>query len=620
MIMYIFTTNPIISLHQKLLVVLVSGLLFPYVALGFFTDHETSPQQQFRATELQLQSVNSATTTVSESMAGEFTSTVVLTASSTAARYDVATIATSGNATLCSNLTLQATSADGVVASMPAADFATSEQEQTGTLTFVATVGSDASDLMIGSACQVTLEVSAWQANMPKDTAGYRDTTTLTATITYLESIADESLSPEPKVITQQAGDVVINEVMWMGSSVGSNDEWIELRNTTNEMIDISGWQLMNAGAANTIITLPASTTITANGFYFITNYDPASSASAVALALASSSMLVDSGVSLANTYSNNEALALLAANGATIDQTPVANSGSWPAGNSQVGEKRWSMQRGETPGDGMDVGNWYTCTPSVLQTDGTYTQMQGYWKSDSGTAIECGTPGQPNLSSNDPTKPGYADWLATKDSEEKDPPVEEPVGEETEENIENDTEEMGEQEQPEPDSTDSPNADLDEGGEQPVETEDELPTESETETTPEVTDDVSDPDSGEIENENVETDEPEGDDVAANTNDDSEATLQDAPDDSNSDPEETETTEEEESNEEIETTKEETALPTEEVKKEDTSTPEDDADATVEEDTSAEDASEPEPAETVDDSKIEQTTDPALGAEKTTQ
>jgi len=39
--------------------------------------------------------------------------------------------------------------------------------------------------------------------------------------------------------------DVVINEVMWMGSSKSSQDgkdEWIELKNNTNQKLQLNGW------------------------------------------------------------------------------------------------------------------------------------------------------------------------------------------------------------------------------------------------------------------------------------------------------------------------------------------------------------------------------------------
>jgi Lamin Tail Domain/PKD domain len=37
---------------------------------------------------------------------------------------------------------------------------------------------------------------------------------------------------------------VLINEVSWMGSTVSANHEWIELKNTSDSSVDVSGWKL----------------------------------------------------------------------------------------------------------------------------------------------------------------------------------------------------------------------------------------------------------------------------------------------------------------------------------------------------------------------------------------
>lgn len=39
-------------------------------------------------------------------------------------------------------------------------------------------------------------------------------------------------------------GDVVINEIAWMGTAASTYDEWIELYNTTGNVIDLTGWSL----------------------------------------------------------------------------------------------------------------------------------------------------------------------------------------------------------------------------------------------------------------------------------------------------------------------------------------------------------------------------------------
>ena len=37
-------------------------------------------------------------------------------------------------------------------------------------------------------------------------------------------------------------GDILINEIAWMGTTNSANDEWIELFNNTENPIDVSGW------------------------------------------------------------------------------------------------------------------------------------------------------------------------------------------------------------------------------------------------------------------------------------------------------------------------------------------------------------------------------------------
>jgi len=128
--------------------------------------------------------------------------------------------------------------------------------------------------------------------------------------------------------------------------------------------------------------------------------------------------------LSLSNNYSTNGAVALYTASGVLVDQTPLPVGAVWPAGINQTGvnARKWSMQRGVIPGDGADSGNWYTCDPAVLATDGTLALMLSYWKADYHSSA-CGTPGYQNLSSNDPTKVTVVSVGTTRiaDSEESD-------------------------------------------------------------------------------------------------------------------------------------------------------------------------------------------------------
>lgn len=71
-----------------------------------------------------------------------------------------------------------------------------------------------------------------------------------------------------------QPGDVVINEIMWYGvhdNDVDGFDEFIELRNTTNEDIDLSLWQIANPD--DFVVGLPPGSVIPANGLFTIVDH-----------------------------------------------------------------------------------------------------------------------------------------------------------------------------------------------------------------------------------------------------------------------------------------------------------------------------------------------------------
>lgn len=64
---------------------------------------------------------------------------------------------------------------------------------------------------------------------------------------------------------------IVINEIAWSGTSASTSDEWIELYNTTNNPVDLTGWQLISLdGTPNATL----SGTITANGYFLLERQD----------------------------------------------------------------------------------------------------------------------------------------------------------------------------------------------------------------------------------------------------------------------------------------------------------------------------------------------------------
>jgi|GEM_PF-1271184 len=198
-----------------------------------------------------------------------------------------------------------------------------------------------------------------------------------------------------------QPGDVVINEIMWMGSDPSDGgstaDEWIELRNMTSEPIDLSGWTIENLGTEpGDVITIPSGI-IEANGYFLIGNYPSDDENSAIA-----DSIAVDYDTLEIQLLNSGEELILADADSTVIDQTP---EGNWAAGNNTGGKSR-SMERNMLPGDGTATSSWHTC----IDTDCTSTV---FWDPD---GDNYGTPRGENLSENDPTMPDYIeqDWSHT--------------------------------------------------------------------------------------------------------------------------------------------------------------------------------------------------------------
>jgi len=68
--------------------------------------------------------------------------------------------------------------------------------------------------------------------------------------------------------------DVLINEIAWMGSANSANDEWLELFNNTDNLIDLSSW-ILKSGDENIKISLEG--TIPAKGFYLLERTDNSS-------------------------------------------------------------------------------------------------------------------------------------------------------------------------------------------------------------------------------------------------------------------------------------------------------------------------------------------------------
>lgn len=158
--------------------------------------------------------------------------------------------------------------------------------------------------------------------------------------------------------IEEDLRTIIINEVMWMGSTISEKDEWIELRNMTNEEIDISGWRIEGAVAGSKgHLQIPNGYTIPANGYFLIANkYDEDRST-----ALNVNVDLRSTSINLNDEYLKNGKLVLKEKSGKEIDRTEVGSI--WPSGlNVDI---KHSMQRYNNPDDG-----WYTCIDPICGSD----------------------------------------------------------------------------------------------------------------------------------------------------------------------------------------------------------------------------------------------------------
>jgi len=150
---------------------------------------------------------------------------------------------------------------------------------------------------------------------------------------------------------------VVINELMWMGSSVSSSDEWLELQNTTDKAVDIAGWRLtkFSGGTEQPMLTIPSGQ-IVPGGFFLVANYPMGAQSR-----LATMPDLVNSAMSLSN---SDLQVGLYDATGNVVD---VAGDRDTPLAGDYTSGSVWaSMERMPGGIDGTVAESWYTSSTSV--------------------------------------------------------------------------------------------------------------------------------------------------------------------------------------------------------------------------------------------------------------
>ena len=147
------------------------------------------------------------------------------------------------------------------------------------------------------------------------------------------------------------SSNVVINEISWMGTTTSSNDEWIELYNTSDNDINLDKWILK---AEDKSPKIELSGKIPAKGFYLLERTDDTTVAGITA-------DLIYTGA-LNNTGEN---LSLYDNSGNLTDKAYFSDE--WPAGNN---ETKQTMEKKESE-------NWQTSqnpegTPKAKNSSGS--------------------------------------------------------------------------------------------------------------------------------------------------------------------------------------------------------------------------------------------------------
>jgi len=164
-------------------------------------------------------------------------------------------------------------------------------------------------------------------------------------------------------------GDVIVNEVMWYGVHSGDDegyDEFIELRNMTDETLKLDMWQLTNVD--DIVLGFPPGTTLAPNDTYLIVDHVLEAYVDGAPQDEQSAYL---SGDMVVNAFNDNRQSRLYLKDGALelflrdpdghiIDM--VGDGGGAFAGGPD-GDVVRSMERRAAPGDGRLPENWYSFT-----------------------------------------------------------------------------------------------------------------------------------------------------------------------------------------------------------------------------------------------------------------
>lgn len=192
----------------------------------------------------------------------------------------------------------------------------------------------------------------------------------LSVLLAFPSFVAAQLLMVEP-AHASAAPDVVINEVMWMGSSLyGSSDDWIELLNTgASGDVDISGWKLTNSStAADEILVIPDSTVISSGELFLISRFAAGNSvlkidADWIADTVAGNKLELDNTCEQIDLTKSDDTLA----------DSMGCDGGYYYPANSAT---KHALERNIEIGSGTDVNSWHERTIGSANLDDLVTDL----------------------------------------------------------------------------------------------------------------------------------------------------------------------------------------------------------------------------------------------------
>ncbi|RKZ34852.1 hypothetical protein DRQ33_01245 [bacterium] len=193
-------------------------------------------------------------------------------------------------------------------------------------------------------------------------------------------------------------GDVVINELMWMGSSRSPYDEYLELRNMTSVSINFSStrWSIYRN---NELLVIIDTGVLPGDGYFLISRLDTTESVLAVLPDMISPALILNNSDVQYKLYAGPDSTHTLIDIADDSWGTPLAGN-YWGIG----GGIHWSMERNEPPGDGTLAASWHDACLSVNFDPGS---------------SERGTPKLPNRKNTPPQWSGVIPPTLATDSDD---------------------------------------------------------------------------------------------------------------------------------------------------------------------------------------------------------